>query len=235
GEHGREHRRGNVSLVLELALDREEIVLGVAEQHEPVRLHAGDLAAELRADRAPRAGHEHDLAGEVGAYTLELDVHGLASEHVLDPNLAHLARERPARLQQLEHGRQRAHGDRAGTALAHYASARRARGRGDGDDHLIRVGLIEDARQVLFGVAPHAHAVDAQSSLLRVVIEEADGRQPELTIAHDLARDHPPPLARAGDQHGALALAPTAKGRERPALVDAAGERAHADEEYQRE
>ena len=51
-------------------------------------------------------------AGQVGADALELHVHGLAAEHVLDAHLAHLAGERAAGLQQLEDGRQRAHGDR---------------------------------------------------------------------------------------------------------------------------
>ena len=45
-------------------------------------------------------------------------------------------------------------------------------------------------------------------ALARVVVEEADRREPELAVAHDLARDQPPALAGAGDQHRALALAP---------------------------
>ena len=68
---------------------------------------------------------------EVGADALELHLHRLAAEHVLDAHLAHLARERAARLQQLEHGRQRAHGDAALAALAHdraRASSRAPRG-----------------------------------------------------------------------------------------------------------
>ena len=129
GEHRGEHRRRHVALVLELALDREEVVLGVIEQHDPVGLDARDLAAQLRADRAAGAGHEHRLARQVGADALELHVHGLAAEHVLDAHLAHLPGERAARLQQLEHGRQRAHGDRARAALAHDARARASRAR----------------------------------------------------------------------------------------------------------
>ena len=74
-----------------------------------------------------------------------------------------------------------------------------------------------------------------QPALGRIVVEEADRREAELAVAHDLAQDHPPALAGTGDQHAALALAAAAEGGERPALVDAAGDRAHADEEHQRE
>ena len=47
GEHSRENGRGHVALVLQFALDREEVVLGVVEQDHPTRLDAGDLAGEL--------------------------------------------------------------------------------------------------------------------------------------------------------------------------------------------
>ena len=49
-----------VALLLELAPDLEQAVLGVLDQHEPLRAHARDLAAQLGADRAAGAGHEHD-------------------------------------------------------------------------------------------------------------------------------------------------------------------------------
>ena len=160
-------------------------------------------------------------AGQVGADPLQLHVHRLAAEHVLDADLAHLAGERAARLQQLEDGRQRAHGDARAAALAHDPRARGAGRGGDGDDHFVGLGLVEDARQVAFGVAPHAHAVDAQPPLARVVVEEADRHEPQLAVAQDLAHDHPPALARARDQDGALALAPRAEGRQRAALVEA--------------
>ena len=44
-----------MALVVHLALDLEEVVLGVVEQHEPARPHARDLAAQLGADRAAGA------------------------------------------------------------------------------------------------------------------------------------------------------------------------------------
>ncbi len=128
-----------MALVQQLALDREQVVLGVVEQHDPMGLHASDLPAELRADRAAGACHEHGLLGQIGAHLLELHLHRLAPEHILDAHLAHLARKRALTLKQLENGRQRAHGDRALAALAHDARARRARGRGDGDHDFVGV------------------------------------------------------------------------------------------------
>ena len=91
GEHGDgvEH----VAVLDELAPDREEVVLGVVEQHQLARADARDLAAQLGADRAAGAGDEHDAAGEVAADAVELHPHRLAAEHVLDLDLAHLAHE----------------------------------------------------------------------------------------------------------------------------------------------
>jgi hypothetical protein len=97
GQHGAQHRWLHVALVEQLALDFEEVVLGVIEQHEltaaPPTHHASDLAAELSADRAAGARHQHDGALQIGADAVELHLHGLAAEHVLDLHLAHLARQ----------------------------------------------------------------------------------------------------------------------------------------------
>ena len=68
----------------ELTLDLEERRLGVVEQDQLRRPDAGDLAAELRADRSSGAGDEHDLACEVVGDRREVDVDRLAPEHVLD-------------------------------------------------------------------------------------------------------------------------------------------------------
>ena len=126
GEH--RHRRAHVPLLLELAHDLEQVVLGVVDEHQPARADARDLAAQLAADRAAGAGHEHDLAGEVCADALELHPHRLAAEDVLDAHLAQLARDlQLARAvpEQLEHGRRRAHGN---PALAAGRTTRARRG-----------------------------------------------------------------------------------------------------------
>src|SRR3954468_14301890 len=46
-EHRGEHGRMDVAVVLELALDAEEVLLGVVDQDEPPRCDARDLAAQL--------------------------------------------------------------------------------------------------------------------------------------------------------------------------------------------
>src|SRR6185437_5883291 len=83
-------RSADVALLLEFAADLEQVVLGVVDEHELARPHAGDLAAQLRPDRAAGAGDHDDLAGQVGADALELLADRLAAEHVLDANLAQL-------------------------------------------------------------------------------------------------------------------------------------------------
>ena len=47
GQHRHEHRRLDVALVEQLALDLEQVVLGVVEQHDLARPDARDLAAQL--------------------------------------------------------------------------------------------------------------------------------------------------------------------------------------------
>ena len=223
-QHRGEHRARHVALVLQLALDLEEVVLGVVDEHDLVRLHARDLAAQLRADRAAGARHEHRLARQVGAHPLQLHLHRLAAEHILDAHLAHLPRERAAAaagLQQLEHGRQRPHRDAPRTALAHDARARGPGGGGNRDDHLVGLGLAEHTRQLLLGVAAHLHPFDPQPALARVVVEKAHRLQAEPAVAHDLAQHQAPAVAGADDQHAALALAPAAERGQRAALVDA--------------
>ena len=114
GQH--RDRGAHVAILLELAQDAEQVVLGVVDEHELARGHAGDLPAQLGADRAAGAGDQDHLAGQVGADALELHPHGLAPEDVLDADLAQLAGDPQlarAVLEELEHGRRRAHGDAA--------------------------------------------------------------------------------------------------------------------------
>ena len=137
-----------MAVVLELALDAEQVVLGVVDQHEPPRRDARDLAAQLRADRAARAGDEHDLAARGRRRRGRAPSDRLAAEDVLDLHLADLADHRARRrLQQLEDRRQRADRDPAVGGRAHDPRAQRA-GRGrDRDRDLVGLGLVEDPRR----------------------------------------------------------------------------------------
>ena len=70
---------------------------------------AGDLAAELGADRAAGAGDEHGLAREVRGDRLEVDLDRLAAEQVLHLDRADLDREVAVAGDQLVQARQRLH------------------------------------------------------------------------------------------------------------------------------
>ena len=156
---------------------------------------------------------------------------GARPEDVLDLHLAHLADKGSARvLEQLEHGGQGPHRDAAFAAGAHDAGAGHSGGRGDRDDDLVGLGLVEDARQIVLGVAADPHAVDPQPSLARIVVDEADRLQTQLPVALNLAQDQAPAVPRADDEHAASALA-RVQGVERPALVQRAHEHAHAGQE----
>ena len=151
GEHGRERRRVDVAVVLELALDAEEVVLGVVDEDQPPRRDARDLAAQLGADRAAGAGDHDDLAGEVGADAVELHAHRLAAEDVLDLHLAHLAHDLappPACSSSKTVGSVR-------TGMPRSRAARTTRARsvpgadGIAIGDLVGLGLVEDARELV--------------------------------------------------------------------------------------
>ena len=227
GEH--RDRVEHVPVLDQLAADLEQVVLGVVEQDQLARAHARDLAAELGADRAAGAGHEHDPPGQVAADAVEVHPHRLAPEHVLDLDLAHLAQQPAAGLQQLEHGRHRAHRHAALPAGGDDARAHRARRRRDRDQHLVGLDVLEHARQLL-GRAEHREpAVDPRALLARVVVDEADRAVAQLGVAQDLAQQQPAAVAGADDDHRAR-VAARAEAAQR-ALVEHVDEEARAADE----
>ena len=163
------------------------------------RLDARDLAAELGADRAAGARHEHDLALQVVGDRLEVDLDGLAPEHVLDLDGAQLAGEvarRPRR-------DRRALGSvltgtSSGARRLDDPRAQLARGGRDRDQHLVRPSVADDVREV-GGRAEHADAVEAQVALARVVVEQADRRVAERRGALHLLHDELAGVAGADD------------------------------------
>ena len=153
----------------------------------------------------------HHLVGQVGADALELHPHGLTAEHVLDADLAQLARDPQMTRtvgQQLEHGGHRAHRDPALAARGHDACAQRPGRRRDRDHDLVGLDLVEDPRQVLGrGGAEHLEAVLVLDPLLAgIVVDEPDRTHPQLRVARELAHDQPAAVATAHDQHVASAL-----------------------------
>ena len=210
GEHG--HGERDVALLLELARDLEQVVLGVVDEHELLRADARDLAAELRADRSAGAGHEHDLAGEVGADALEIHPHRLAAEHVLDADLAQLAGDAQLRRRRPAAARTRSASSAPGFRAAGRRSTTRARTvpgrRRDRDHDLVGLDLVEHPREVgVLGRAEHPQPVLVlEPALARIVVDEADRPQPQLRVADELAHDEAAAVAAADDQHVAGAL-----------------------------
>ena len=190
---------------------------------------ARDLAAQLRADRPARAGDHHDLRPRGSARR------GRA------PSGSARGRARPRRrTSRTWRAKLTDPGSSSNTVgsvrtrmprsrHARTTSIRSAPGRRrDRDDDLVGLGLVEDLRQ-LARRAAHAHAVDAQPPLERVVVDEADRVQAELRVARELLADLAPALAGADDQHVALGVA-GAQARQ-PAVVDRAREHARRGEE----
>ncbi len=171
GEHGLDP--GEVPVSGHLTIDLEQVVLGVVEQHEQLRAHAGDLAHELGADRAAGAGDQHALVGEIGADAIEGHDDGIATEHVLDADLAQLTRELDAAAQELEHGRQGPHLDVTVAALGDDLAPQHAGRRGNRDHHLVGRAAVEHLSD-LIGGPEHLQALGLHAALSRVVVDEAD-------------------------------------------------------------
>ncbi len=203
-----EHRLdvAEVALVDHLALDLEEVVLGVVEHHQQARPDAGDLAAELGADRAAGAGDEDDAVAQVGADAVELDHDRVAAEHVLDLDLAQLLAQLDAAAQELEHGRQGANADLALPAGGDDPGSQRPRRRGDRDHDLVGLGLVED-RLDLRRRPQHLEAEHPHPLLARVVVDEADRGRAQVRVEVHLADDHLTAGAGADDQHLVLGQA----------------------------
>ena len=151
----------------------EHAVLVTIDQDEPPGVLRGDLAAELGADRARRAGDEHRLAGEARAKPRGVQSHGRPGEQVVHLDLTHL-REAHVAVGQLAERRQHLVLDaRVGTGWVDVLANGRAGRRWDGDQDLVHVAAGDDRRQIV-DHAEDARAGDAVAQLGAVVVEEAD-------------------------------------------------------------
>ena len=223
-----EHRldAGEVALLDHLAVDLEEVVLGVVEHHQQPRLDAGDLAAELGADRAAGAGDEDDAVAQVGADPVELDDDRVAAEHVLDLDLAQLLVELDAAAQQLEDGRQGADadlalaagGDDLGRAACPAPRGSRSRPR--------RARSRRGSCSISLGRAEHLQAQHPHPPLARVVVDEADRGGAEVGVELQLADDHL--AAGAGADHQHLVLGQTRRRGEGRSTISRTARRAPA-------
>jgi hypothetical protein len=162
---------------------------------------------------------------------LEVDVHGLVAEDVLDLHGPDLRREVGVAGDQLVQPRQRLHRHSCVTRtlddlLAHVAGGGRNR-----DQELVGPVVAEDVRQLL-GRPEHADAVEPEVLLARIVVDHADRRVPERTRLLHLADDELARVARADDDHF---LAARGEARCTGSLEDRARKQARARDETQQE
>ena len=61
----------------------QSFALALLDEHEPSGAQAGELAAELRADRPTGAGHQYPPAGDLVGDGRHVEVDGLFAEHGL--------------------------------------------------------------------------------------------------------------------------------------------------------
>jgi hypothetical protein len=198
GEHG--HARAEAALVHELALDLEERALGLVDEHDPLRLGARELAAELGADRAPGTGDEDGLARDVRRDRAHVDLDRLAAEQVLHLDRPDLVGEVEIAGDQLVQARQRLHGDVLGARDVDDPRALVARRGRDRDQHLVRAAVAEDVRE-LVGRAEDADPVQAHVPLARVVVDEPDRRVAERGRAQHLLQHQLGRVAGTDEDH----------------------------------
>ncbi len=77
---------------LKLAADLELPVLPAIDQHQPLGGEPQQLPADLRADAAGAAGHQHDAVVDPAADAVQLQPHGFAPQQVFDLRRAAAAR-----------------------------------------------------------------------------------------------------------------------------------------------
>ncbi len=215
----------------QLAVDLEEVVLGVVDHDEPADLHAHELAAELGADRAARSRHEHGAAAHIGAHCDRVELHRLAPQDVLDLDGAQLRDQVVVAVDQIVHVRQGLHRYAGLAAGGDHGCPLATTGRRHGDVHLVRRARLEDLGQ-LVRRPDHLDALKAVAQLVAVVVDQPDRRVAGQPVAQHLAQDQVAGVTGTDDQH----LLPLRHERAAARSLDQrAGEDARAAEQDQRE
>jgi hypothetical protein len=182
-----ERRRVDVAVLLELALDREEVVLGVVDEHEPARADAGDLAAQLRADRAAGAGDEHDQRPDRYWPTRSTSMRTGSRPRTSSTRISRTCRtSRPPVCSSSNTVGMVRTGTRAPGRRRRPAPHGAGSG-GNRDQHLVGLHVGEHPPELLRR-PEHLEAVHSRPSLARVVVDEADGPIAQGGIAQDLAQ-----------------------------------------------
>src|SRR4029077_12807468 len=139
---------------------------------------------------------EHGLALEERGDAVEVDLHLLAAEDVLDLHGADLRAEVESAEDELVQAWEGLHRDVSGLRSLDHAAAHLAGGRWDRDQHLVRLVLADDARQLRHR-PKDTNAENARVPLARVVVDEADRRVREHARPLHLLNDEATRVARA--------------------------------------
>src|SRR5690606_17166422 len=118
-------------------MDEEEGVLGLLEEHELPRPEAGDLPTEFRADTPTRARHQYYAVAQILTDHVELELHRLAAEQVLERHVAN-RRDAGRSRHHLEKARHHLRRDPGLLAKKRDAPNVLARRGGNGDERLLR-------------------------------------------------------------------------------------------------
>ena len=183
----------------------------VIKQQQLARLELSDLAAELRADRAPGPGDEDDLIFQVMGDLLEIERDLVAAEKVLDLEGLQLADLEAAADQVGQVGDRFQRQTGAIDQVDDRADLHR-RSVAQGEHDLIDAVFGHRLRQAA-EVAMDRHAEDLVAALVGVLVE-GDNRDTGLAVALQLADDLAARLTRADDQEalGGLGLGSFGRG-----------------------
>ena len=153
-------------------LQRVQGRLVAVEHHQLGGLVAVDLAAQLGADRAAGAGHEHLAALDVVGDRVDVGVELVAAQHVGEVDVAQVA-DADVVAQELRRGGQ--HLDpQVGRSSSHPQPLDDLRGRTGNREHdRARLEPL-GGRGQLVGGADDGHAVDAEVPLEGIVVQQGD-------------------------------------------------------------
>ena len=195
--HQRRDRAAEPFLI-ELLLDQKQRRLALFHQQQALRVERRDLPAELAADAAARARHQHHLTRECLPDARGIDLHRRPAQEVLHLDRPHATGLNPPRRQLLQRGHDLHFQAMGRRRRQHFAEAPRG-SRGHRDHRLVQSFRQPLLRQQL-RPARHRHAVHLLAVLGLVVIEEQHRFEPPRRVAQEFIREPRPDIPRPDDR-----------------------------------
>ena len=181
------HRRDRHLEPLQFAFQFVDAVLAAPHEHDALGRAARQLADGLGTDRAAGPRHEHRAAIDVVAHGGDVHGHRRAPQQVIDPDLAQQRHLHVASEHLVHAGDDTNRHRRAG--LEHerpHPSDEGPVGGSDGDHDLVALQLTHDANEVVHRT-DDVYAVDAESTLRRIVVHDRDRYEAGQRMAQHLA------------------------------------------------